>query len=308
MNRHLIKILCLLAAVVIWIQVASSRLLTRDVELPLELVNVPPGATLEGNDWPPSVQVRATGTKWQFFLDQYLGRDLGVVVVDLSGVRADVVWQRDVTVNDVESPLSDIAVNPPVTLSLELDTLGETVLPVAPALTGRLPENRLLVEPVAAKPGSVIVRGPSRKLRDLPVNVTTDPLDLARLRGSQEIWRDLQSPVPGLELDPGRVRLVYTVSEARRRSFEHVPVVPLIDADHPGADIFPPVLTVEVRGPVARLDGMAMSDISLTVPLSGLEPGTHTLTPEVILPEHVELLALEPAEVLVIVGGAGDDD
>ena len=299
------KIFCVLAAVVIWIQVASSRMLTREVELPLSLTGLPAGTTLAGNHWPESVRVRATGSKWQFFTNQFLGRGLGRVEVDLSEVRPGALWQRDVTVNDVESTLTDVGVHPPVRLSLVLDRIVTRRLPVRIATVGAVPDGRILLGAVRAEPDSVDVTGPAARLEPLDEPVATEPFDLSRIRGSQDVERALVSPGEGLSVDPMRIRIAYRSAEAVARTFEHVPVVPLVDQGQPTVEIFPPVASVAVVGPRGEVEELPMSSVSLTVALSGLGTGTHTLEPDVLLPEHLSLVSLEPARVLVVIGGAG---
>jgi YbbR domain-containing protein len=293
----------MLTALVIWIQVASSSLLTRDVDLPLELHGLADDATLSGNDWPDVVRVRATGSKWHFFQNQFLGRSLGKVTVDLSDVAADVLWQRDVTVNDVDSPLADVSIQPPVRLTLQLDRIATRKAAVAVAFVGVLPEHRILMGEVTSQPDSVLVSGPSRVLEGMGDAVASEPVDLSRIRGRQTVERALVSPGEDVVLDPAEVSLTFSVLEAGTRVYENVPIVPLVDVDQSGADVFPPVASVEVRGPAEELARMPMSAINLTVALTGLAAGTHTLAPDVLLPERFELMSLEPAQVLVVIGG-----
>jgi len=293
----------MLTALVIWIQVASSSLLTRDVDMPLELIGLADEATLAGNAWPEVVRVRATGSKWQFFQNRYLGRGLGRVAVDLSNVTTGVRWQRDVTVNDVVSSLADVSIQPPVRLTLLLDRLGEKIVAVKVVYVGTLPEHRIMLGPVTSEPDSVVVRGPSRVLDGMGDEIVTEPVDLSRIRGRQTVGRALVAPGEDIVVEPVEVQLTFSVLEAGRRVYENVPIVPLVDVDQTGADVFPPVASVEVRGPAEELSRMPMSSISLTVALTGLGAGTHTLAPEALLPERFELMSMEPEQVLVIIGG-----
>ena len=282
MNRHVLKILCVLTALIIWIQVASSSMLTREVDLPLDLIGLSGDATLAGNTWPSDIRVRATGSKWHFFLHQFLGRELGRVVVDLTDLGPDVFWQRDITVNDVESALVDVSVQPPVRLSLQLDRMVTKRVPVEIGYSGTLPEHRMIFGEVVAEPDSVDVRGPSRLLADFGDAVQAAPLDLGRIRGRQTVMRDLTLDRPDVTITPDKVSVAYDVGQT-------------------GADVFPPVASIEIRGPVEELERMPMSAINLTVALTGLGSGTHTVTPEVLLPEHFALVSLEPGQVLVII-------
>lgn len=303
MHRHALKALCIVVAAFIWIQVASSRQMERDVSLPLVLEGLPTGATLAGNQWPGTVSVRARGNKLQFFRQRYLGRAPGEVRVDLSGVNVGGLWQRDLTANDVRSSLEDVTVIEPTRLLLYVDREDSVRIPVAPAVTGEVPAGRLLLGRITSAPATVLVTGPHR-LMDLPDSVATEPLDLRRARRGQPVDRRVLPPAEHLAVAPAFVSLSADVVESARRTLEHVPVVPLVDAGLPAADAFPPVVSVTLEGPRDGVDAVSLADVSVTLALTGLAPGSHTLAPEVQLPDDCRLISVEPDKVLVVLGGA----
>lgn len=305
MNRHALKALCVVAAVLIWIQVASTRTAVKDISLPLTLAQLPPQATLAGNDWPESVAVRARGTRLQFFLQRYLGRAPGEVRVDLQDVSLGGLWQRDLTANDVRSSLTDVTVVEPTRLLLFVDRLDSTQVAVVPAVTGEVPAGRIMIGEVAAEPDRVTVRGPARFL-EIPSRLTTEPLDLRRVRRGQPVVRHVLSPGEHLEVLPTTVSLAADVVEAERRTLEHVPVVPLVDAGQPTVEIFPPVVSVVLEGPQDEVGELSLADFTVTLALTGLTPGSHTLTPEVLLPPGCRLVRLDPPRVLAVLGAGAD--
>ena len=305
MNHLGLKIFCLVAAVVIWIQVASSHQVVREIRLPLQLVGVPTGLTLEGNEWPDSVPVRASGSKWQFFLHRYFGRRLGQVRVDMGQAVAGTDLLREITVNDVYSQLSEPLISPPVWLRMRIDQVDSLTVPIAVNLIGAVPGDRMLMSQVTAQPDSALLIGPSRFLAE--VAVRTEPLDLSKQRGSAHLTRRLVPSVPHLRSRPETVVLELEVAEVVSRTFEHVPIVPLVDAGQSPVEVFPPVANLVVQGPADSVRIVTAADISVTVPLTGLEPGVHHLAAQVLLPEHFSLVSLEPEEFMVVIGnGAGE--
>lgn len=305
MNRHALKILCVLVAMLIWMQVASSRQMERDVTLPLVLEALPAGATLAGNTWPEKVKVRARGTKLQFFRQRYLGRAPGEVRVSLKDVAVGGLWQRDLTSNDVRSSLEEVTVLEPQRLLLFIDHLDSLRVPVSPVTTGDVPSGKILLGRVEAVPDSVLLIGPHR-LMPAPDSLRTEPLDLRRARRGQPVERRVIPPGKNLSVAPEFVTLNANVVEAESRTLEHVPVVPLVDADQPAAEVFPPVVSVTLVGPRGGVDSLTLADVSVTVALTGLGPGSHTLAPAVLLPEDCRLQSVAPEQVLVVLGAAGD--
>lgn len=304
MNRHALKILCILVAALIWMQVASGRQMERDVTLPLVLEGLPAGATLSGNTWPAAVSVRARGTKLQFFRQRYLGRAPGEVRVSLKDVAVGGLWQRDLTANDVRSSLEEVTVLEPTRLLLFVDRLDSLRVPVSPATTGEVPSGKILLGRVAATPDSVLLIGP-RRLMPEPDSLRTEPLDLRRARRGQPAERRVLPPGKNLSVAPEFVSLSADVVEAESRTLDHVPVVPLVDADQPAADVFPPVVSVTLVGPRGGVDALTLADVSVTVALTGLRPGSHTLAPAVLLPDGCRLESVSPEQVLVVLGAAG---
>jgi len=300
-NRLGLKIVSLVIAIILWIQVASSHMETRVVQLPLRLRNLPEQLTMAGNDIPAHVTIRGRSSKLNFLLHSLLRRSLGEVVVDLGELRPGVQFERAISPADVVSGMEDVEVVPPVTLSLFVDSLAVRRLPVRVVFKGELPRDRLLVGSVTAVPGSVTVQGPSRQLADV-TELTTAPVDLGRIRRPAELVREVVPPADHLEVVPAEVTVRVPVAVREERLFEHLPVVALVDAGLSGVDVFPPVVTVRISGPADTLAILTPAAVAVTVPTSGLGPGEHTLRPDVLLPPSCRLEEITPAAVTVVVG------
>ncbi len=302
MNRHILKVACVLVSVLIWIQVASSDMRVREADLPLRVVGLPETLTLAGNEWPESVRVRARGSKWRFFRSRYFGDQPGEIVVDLSGVEPDVRYIKELSAADVRSSLTEVMILDNAPLELDVDHVDSLRVVVDVSTRGELPIGWMLLAPPSAKPDSVMLRGPSRFL-SAGLRVQTVPLELSRVHGAGPVMRELITPHPHLEPTLESVQVGVEAVPVDHRVFEHVPLVPLLDSAQLHVEIFPPVASVEIRGPVDILKGLSAASISLTVASSGLEPGAHTVRPAVILPEHCSLVTLAPEEFMLVVGG-----
>ncbi|HET9539653.1 MAG TPA: CdaR family protein, partial [Candidatus Limnocylindria bacterium] len=58
-------------------------------------------------------------------------------------------------------------------------------------------------------------------------------------------------------------------------------------------------LSVTLRGPAAALADVDPADLTPTLDVSGLGPGSHTLTPTFSLPDGVDLVSVSPGSVTV---------
>lgn len=307
MNKHILKLACLLAATLIWIQVASGDMREREVDLPLRLVGLPDSLTLAGNDWPSTVRVRARGSKWRFFLSRYFGNESGEVVVNLAGVEPDVRWVKEITSGDVASSLTEIVVLDPGPLELDVDHVDSLRVAVDVIMRGTPPEGLMLLSSPTARPDSITLRGPSRFLA-ADLRVRTEPVEMSRVQGTGPVARGLVVPHPYLTPSLESVQVMVEAVPVGRRVFEHVPLVPLLDSGQLHVEVFPPVASVEINGPADLLAGLSAADIGLTVSSSGLGPGAHTVAPSVMLPDHCGLVTLEPAEFMLVVGGGPHQD
>lgn len=301
MNRVSYYVLCVLVAVLVWIQVASTTPIEANLPLPLVVENLSDGLTIAGNELPENVLVRLRGSKLRLLAHRYLGRAVGEVVISLAEGRAGATVTHDVRLSDVRSDLTPLAIQGPVHLQLRIDRENRRRVPVRIPTVGELSEERVLVRPLAAVPESVEVRGPARLFTGWEA-VRSEAVDLGKLRGSGELIRRLVLPHPGLTLSLPEVRVVFEVGPRGTRHFANVPVVPLVDARQPEASVFPPVAALVVSGPADSLRALVVARLAITVSLTGLGAGTHHLPGQVILPDGYRLVSLQPEQFVVRIG------
>lgn len=307
MNRIGLKLACLIASLVIWIQVAYNTNEFEDtVGLPLELVNLPAdltvaGFSVEGGDGSHVVPVRLRGSKLLLLAHHYLGLAAAHLKVDLAKVRAGDQIQRPVLAVDVETDLEVRAIMQSVRLRLHVDDQDTSRVPVRVQTVGELPAERVLLKLPTAAPDSVLLSGPARFLAAVE-RIQTETVDLARFRKSDTIVRKVISPSPHLVLLEEEVAVTVAVAPLELRTLAQVPIVPLVDADQAEVTVFPPVADLVISGPADSVQALTQADVAVTVPLTGLADGTHRLRGQVILPEGFVLVSLEPEVFLAIIG------
>ena len=301
MNKTALKIFCLVVSLFIWIQVAATHKTMRDISIPLELTGLNVGLTLAGSQWPDVISVRATGSKLDFFLNRYFGRNLGFASVDVSHLVSGTNVQQQVSFTDITSPLSELTIVPPVWLNLIPDTVDSVEVRVEAEFTGLLNSNIMFVDEPTVEPEFVTLVGPSRLMVD-GLFVPTEPIDLARLNSSGPITRRLKIPFKELQCNIDVAVISVEISTLGQKTFNHIPIVALKDANYGNVIVTPPVVDIVIEGPVDLLAGLDPDEISVLISLTGLEPGTHDLQAQVQLPDNFRMVSMEPEQFNVVIG------
>ena len=308
MNRLGLKLACVVASIVIWIQVASTTNTTADVYVPLEVVNLDPRYTVTGNEEIPSqVQVRVSGSKLRLLAHEYFNKRAGTAQLDLNRQKPGPAFTFEIEQDDVVSDLKVTGINRPGNrFRLRIDNQVTRTLPVAVSTTGELPAERVLLAPLVGQPDSVVVSGPERFLA-VVTKVTCEPVDLTKLDKSATLTRKIVSPSPHLVVELTEIAIRANIDREVMKTLGNIPVVWIGDEGQPDAVVSPPVADVMVRGPGTAMDDQVRSQVVVSIPLTGLNAGIYRLAGQVALPDHLHLVAVEPDSFMVIIGDAAVD-
>ncbi len=301
MNRLGLKISCLVAAMVIWMQVASTSMVEQDLQLPVRVIGLAPGLTIAGSEIPDRVRVRLTGSKLRLLRHKYLHHLAGEVRLDLGGYGPGPAFPLEIKPSDVFTSLSGAMVYPPVTARIRIDHLDTLRAPVRLRLEGSLPAGKGFLVPVQVAPDSVRVSGP-RRLLSSPLVVATEAVDLARISGDEKREVPLAVPEPLLTVEPSRVVLDIRVGDLQDRTLANVPVIALVDAGRPEAGVSPPVADVKVRGVADSVRVLTRDRLLVTIPVGDRPEGVYTLPGQVTHPSWLQILGVVPPDFRVIVG------
>ncbi len=184
---------------------------------------------------------------------------------------------------------------PPVAV-FELDRLATRTLPVRLERRGEPPPGQI-VGGVEIVPDHVEVVGPAEALAALR-DVATKPLDLATLGEGAQVDLDLDSAGALVRITPERVlvRVDLETTSAERR-FPGVRVSLGVDGAWRAT---PSEVTLVLRGSPERLDALALPGGSVYLDTAGRPvSGSFRSRLSVRLPQGVELVRIDPGEVLV---------
>jgi len=301
MNRLGLKISCILASILIWVQVAATSVVEQVANLPLEITGLSGELTVAGSDIPRRVPVRLRGSKLALFSHKYFNRYLGEVQLDLADHTAGPEFSYQLTESHVVSELEVVQLAAETRVRLHIDELWTRTLPVNLRLSGSWPDDTGVLREPRTEPDSVIVSGPAHLFAGLET-VRTEALERNRYGESMAVELDLVTPHENLRMEPSMVSAVLALAALEDRTLANVPVIPLVDAGVPEVGVSPPVADVMVRGVADSVRTLTAGRVSVTVAVGDRLPGVYELPGQAALPPWLTLLGLAPERFRVIVG------
>ncbi len=274
---------------------------------PTDHASVPVSVRLEGNTAigyiprPPIINPLTTTVSGPASLVSQVVE--AVAVVSIEGERADVEGAFELVPQDERGAVVPYVTLDPdeVAVHVPIEKLsGFLEVAVTALLEGQVaPGYR--ISSITVDPPLVTVYGPPDAIEQIPGYLQTVPLNLEGAKGDIEAQLPLVVP-EGVSL-VGMDEPVVTVQ---------VSVVPLegsltverrveIQGLEPGitATVAPEMVEVILSGPLPVLDQLTEGDVRVLVDLLGLNPGIHSLEPEVVAPPEVVTEAVIPSSVQV---------
>lgn len=208
-------------------------------------------------------------------------------------------------------PITEVDILPAdVRTRVEVQTRGKSVS-VIPNTIGT-PADGFSIEQRRAIPDVIVVDGPPDVL-DALLFVNTEPVDVA---GATESFSrrvglaDLPEGVTVIDASGGTIEVRIAINNTTQTSQSLSAVSVELTGLRSGleAELEPPVISLQVNAPVEILQSMRAEDIKVFLDLTGLEPGTYLLQPQVTMPQGATWLGNEPANVTVRIRPSGSGE
>lgn len=282
------------------IDVLLEQQVTRDVPVELDLR----GAVARGHNQgeplldPPTIRVAGAESRVSEL-------DFALVTVFLNSTAETLVESSQPVFYDLAGRVASVT-----GLELSSDEVTVTV-PVeeAAGFADKLVTVEWVGEPapgyrllsVTADPPSILVEGRPALVNRL-TSVTTEPIDINGLTQTFEQTAVLDLP-EGLSVDPEQIVTVRIEVEPilTTSTFIRVPERRGLRSGFE-ATVEPTQVRVVVFGPLPVLDALAESDVRVILDLFGLEEGTYSIEPDVIVPDRgIEVRSVQPTAVSVTI-------
>jgi YbbR domain-containing protein len=205
--------------------------------------------------------------------------------------------------NRLDSTTQNVTINPPIVqASLEVQTAGREVTILA-NVTGA-PAEGYEQRTTTTAPRTVLLDGPADVLENLTY-VETEPVDVTGATQTTSVQvgiANLPEGVTILRPSDGQVNVIVQIQQQGIN--QTLPSLP-VDVDGAGdgliVDVSPAEVSIEISATATQLPALVNGAITISVDVSGLGPGTYSLTPSVVVPAGVEWNAINPAMVNVTI-------
>lgn len=298
----LLRVFSLAFAIGLW---GFVNLGERDAEktlvVPIVLRNVPDSLVVT-NQQTNVVDVRLRGSRTLLgTLDE---RRQGIEL-DLSNVRPGrTEFKIDESRLTLPRGVQTIRVSPSQ-IALEVDRLVERSTPVVLDFEGDPPEGFRVVES-QVEPRRVTAIGPAAVV-DRLAEVHTERVAIPPRAGVTTLAVPLRRDDPQLTFRPPRVEVRAEVEEILgEREFTEVAIEAI--GDRSGGRLVPSTAEVTIRGPERILRGLDRTAVMLTVDITELDPGTHTVVVDGQVPVGIEILRIVPERIEVRLPAQSDGE
>ena len=165
------------------------------------------------------------------------------------------------------------------------------------------PKTGFQVASVRPDPAAVTVVGPLDQINNL-TGVLTDAIELEG--ADRDLTRSVRLQLPS-GVTSSQQSVVVSVGVQVVRAAGSQPAVPRVVNLAPGLTVVqtaPPIVALNLSGPLGDLNQLRPTDVSVTVDVAALGPGTHRLEPKVLYPPTLQLDAVVPDKVEVVIAPA----
>lgn len=296
-----VKLLCLLVAVLLWVQAASTDFQEREVSLPLQVVGLPDSLAVARSRLPEAITVRLRENRLRLLVSEVMRADLGTVELDLSEfplgrTRVSLIPRY---VRTEATPLSIIA---PTSIDVRVQPRLSRAVAVTLRTEGEIPSGYAASGVREITPESVSVTGPKDVVEAID-EVVTDVVRLDRRRASFRQTVDLVPPAMDVELRPREAIVSIGIEEVVERVFDEVLVTVFLDGDASPERLRldPTTVRVTVKGAAGTVARLKPEDISVRVPIAADLRGFDDLPVEFVALDGVTEATVTPSEIQVFV-------
>ena len=259
-----LKITAVILALLVWLHVATEKVYTHRIMLPVNEVIVMDSLTLASQP-PDSILVSVSASGKELLRKKWRERGLrisatnfgiGEHILTLSSNNTDLIRPGgDLSIEEIISPAQ---------LRLTIDELATHRVVVRPNFVTEAAEGYAISGPIDLRPDSVTLSGPQSIVRTIE-SVDTEQRSLSGIRDEITMTVAVSPPRPGISVRPDSVQAHVLAVPVKTRVFEGIPV--RIFNVPPDSQItsMPATVRVELTGPPHHIDILEPAAITASV-------------------------------------------
>lgn len=232
-----------------------------------------------------------------------------IAALALDGLKRDINTELSLTAVDAAGkPVAGVALNP-LTVQVILpitQKVGYRDVAVSPVITGQVASGYRITNITVSPLVITVSSADPLKVSELLGFVNTEPLDISG--ASDDITRQLTLALPAGVSLVGEQSVLVQVNIAAIESGLTVPRQLEVQGLGVGLAATPSPTTVDVvlTGPLPLLDQLKPTDVRVMLDVTGLQPGTYQITPQVLLlSDRLRAEAVLPSVIEVVIAEAG---
>jgi YbbR domain-containing protein len=302
------KIVSLVFAFFLWLHVTAQQGENQSFRVPLQLAGAADSLTIT-HDVPEFVEVTIRGSRSNLMKLRLFGRLEATVDLSKAVKGRNTVSLSPAMINLPEQiDPREVTVDNPKTLVLNFEEVVTKSVPVRIAYKGEIPDDVIIEGPPVIIPARVKITGASSVVGGVEA-ISTREIDIRGRRG--EYSEEIELMLGGMELRvvPDKVLIEMSIHKRAIRTLANIPPTLLGDHDDISVEYSPRIVSLTIEGPENIIREITTEDVSVILDLTGKEPGTYTVEPEVIVPKGIEryFLDTDDFEITILPAGSGDE-
>lgn len=298
-NDWVLKLMSFCFAVFLWYFVAGEDKVDVNVQIPIEIVNLPRELVI-ANQFKKELEVTVSGPRGlvKDLANKHTTRsvDLSKAAIGNYEIRNDldsIRFPRGIRVLRIQ----------PTHVSLLLDQLVKKDLPIKVRRTGE-PADGYQLESITLEPDDITIAGPKAVLDEV-VALNTVPINLHGLKISttRQVALDIKPAIANLIGEPIVTAKITVREQMVDKIIGRVPITVLHPPAQGGVQLNPKTVTLQTQVPYNTVE--EVNDLSslfeAKVNVEGLPVGRHELNVEVSLPPRAQLLTVTPGKIMATI-------
>jgi YbbR domain-containing protein len=287
-------------SVFIWLYINLSHDYVIDLSVPLNVKLS--GRQALGNELPSSIDLTVKGKGWDL-ISLKLSKS-AVYNLDLTNYKRDT---RISTIQEVRNllniPASISVVNiHPDTLEIMFDNLTEKMVKVRNGINVIPKEGYLIIGHPQITPDSIKITGASSVLSKIKFlsteNITLSDIN-ANITKTVKIKDTLQNII---KIEPKQVSVTFYIELAAEKEFDGISLLINGIPEDKEVIVIPPKIKLTFRGGVEQLSNITSENVRAKIDFKSIEKdSTGYITPNIELPENINLIKYEPEQFQYII-------